>query len=201
MMITELISHHPPSRNNTPVSRDEARQVKQKPLIATRVTLGWPLPPFPSSTKLARGGPLKTVIFYFQDNSYHRVEELIMAQSVWNFFFLSGPPRSQLSPKMSGGTLEWTLPVNPLLPVSAGDLLSKDSLLQSLSTNLLTFCWEVKPPLPPSTSLPGGWTFTINEHWKKKTHVPMGISCPLRIVHVNVCPCWFGPSGILPLES
>lgn len=55
------------------------------------------------------------------------------------------------------------------------------------------------PPLPPchpppSTSFSGGWTFTINEHWKKQ--VPMGISCPFSIVHVNVCPCWFGPSGI-----
>lgn len=102
MMITELISHHPPSRNNTPVSRDEARQVKQKPLIATRVTLGWPLPPFPSSTKLARGGPLKTVIFYFQDNSYHRVEELIMAQSVWNFFFFIWPSPLSAFPQNVG---------------------------------------------------------------------------------------------------
>lgn len=120
------------------------------------------------------------------------------------FFFW--PSLFRAFTKMLGGMLEWTLPVTPLLPVSAGDPLSQDSLLQSLSANLLTFCWEVKiPPLapptltlppspPPSTSLSGGWTFTINEQWKKTS--PDGDFVPPCIVHVNVCPCWFGPSGI-----
>lgn len=131
-----------------------------------------------------------------------------MAQSIWNFF---GPTPLTAFPKMSVTTLEWTLPVTPFLPVSAGDPLSQDSLLQSLSTNLLTFCRGVKilslTPRdhassylrpPPSTSLSGGWTSTINEHWRKKKKGPDGDFVPPCIVRVNVCPCWFVPSGIPP---
>lgn len=127
-----------------------------------------------------------------------------MGQSIWNFFW---PTPLSAFPKMLGTTLEWTLPITPLLPVSAGDPLSQDSLLQSLSTNLLTFCWGVKIPSltphyhasshlhpPPSTSLSGGWTFTINEHWKKQ--VPMGILCPL-VLSMWMCV----PVDLAPLES
>lgn len=133
-----------------------------------------------------------------------------MAQSVWNFsLFFSGPPSSQLFPKMSGGTLEWTLPVTPLLLVSAGDPLSRDSLLQSLSTNLLTFCWGVKipstssPPLnhpAPSLCRAPQLLFLVDELLLLtnigKKQVPMGILCPL------VLSMWMHvPVDLAPQES
>lgn len=48
---------------------------------------------------------------------------------------------------------------------------------------------------PPSTSLSGGWTFAINEQWKKK-QVPMGIWCPLVLLSWMCVPV-----DLAPLES
>lgn len=97
------------------------------------------------------------------------------------------------------------------LPVSAGDPLSQNSLLQSLSANLLTFCWEVKIPslnpnfhkpshCHPHPKIPFFFFFLLltNSGRKKKKTGPDGDCVPSCIVHVNMCPCWFGPCGIPP---
>lgn len=126
-----------------------------------------------------------------------------MGQSIWNFFW---PTLLSAFSKMSGTTLEWALPVTPLLPISAGDPLSQDSLLQSLSRNLLTFCWGVKiPSLTPDYHAsfhlhPHSQLLFLVDELLLLTNIgkngPNGDFVPPCIVHVNVCPCWFGPSRI-----
>lgn len=125
-----------------------------------------------------------------------------MAQSMWNFFFSQPRPLS-VSPNMPARTLEWLRPITLLQPGSAGDPLSQDSLLQSLRINLLTFCWGVKiaslvPHCPRSQLLYGGWTFTINEHWKKQ--IPMGILwplyCPRECVSLLIWSLWNPPPSL-----